>query len=351
MAGTSHTDATDWKAVAYFILLGIAAFALLWFGHTVYEYGGIAAAPPHDHRPGYYTVVAAHVLIELGVACVIAIILALTIDKRLKDEVRAQFEQNQRAIQENVFRHVYGFSLPKDVVLEIESQLLRHRFIRTHLTVKYELADYPAVPGHVLVTTTLDYEVQNTSRNAEDYPITWFSDAPADPAHAAACALLRFEFWCEGRKEEKSQAALMGEARRDQVEGHYVWEKTFSIPPEKSARVIRRMCSLKRRDYDHDVFVTDNPTSKMVFEVDVDPALGLDVQAYTFHPKQFCAHPGHSPDQGQYRWTVEAPVLCFQGGFVTWRVRPAPPPHPPAAAQGGAAPAAAVPVTLNGPTG
>jgi hypothetical protein len=332
------------RAILEFGALILGALAVLWCGHALYEYGterrhdpemrilrGEDGRPlydfgpdgrfPFESRPGYWRTLGAHLMIEIGVAGLIAVLLALTIDRRLKSEVRVQFERNQEAIQENVFRHVYGFSLPKEVVMEIESQLLRHSFIREKLMVSYEIRPYAGDPDHfVKVITTLEYDVRNTSTHPEDYPITWYSDAPSDPAHRGDCALISFECWCDGQRvAARNQTQLMDEARQDKVEGHYVWEGKYAIPPQKSAHLVRRMSSVKRRDYDYDVFITDNPTAVMIFRVDLDGSLELDVQAYPFHPKPFKEHHDHDPAQGRYRWTVEAPILCFQGGFVTWK--------------------------------
>jgi hypothetical protein len=60
-----------------------------------------------------------------------------------------------------------------------------------------------------------------------------------------------------------------------------------------------------------------------MFTVSLETGVEIDVEACSFHPRQFEPSAGHDPIHGEYRWRINTPVLCYQGGFVAWQLKPA----------------------------
>src|SRR4051794_11831113 len=103
----TNTEAKWWHISGVFAI----ALALLL--------GGIALLCIALRGYATWTEFADAFILELGIAFTIAALLALTIDGYMRAVARREHQEQQTQIEENIFRHLFGFGLNKAVVDEL----------------------------------------------------------------------------------------------------------------------------------------------------------------------------------------------------------------------------------------
>src|SRR5580692_8885371 len=123
---------------------------------------GYFAKPIADNaKSSHFWEITSHLLNEVGIAGLIAMVLVFTIDRVTRKESveLAEFhqqklkdiaEKNEESIKTNVFHYVFAQSLPNDIIAEIRDQLLCHNFVRHDLHVHYKINQFDD-PKYVLV--------------------------------------------------------------------------------------------------------------------------------------------------------------------------------------------------------
>jgi hypothetical protein len=127
----------------------------------------------------------AHLLNELGIAGVVAFILALTIERLSAEELRRraererktlrqEFDRQTEAIKQDVFHQIYGRMLPPELRDELDD-VLRSEFIRSELYLEFELTvekDSQTSEEYVKSKCKTRSKIENITGQKESFPST-----------------------------------------------------------------------------------------------------------------------------------------------------------------------------------
>ncbi|MGH8556422.1 MAG: hypothetical protein ACRESZ_02955 [Methylococcales bacterium] len=110
-----------------------------------------------------------HISTELGIAGMIAVMLALTIEHVSKKRDEQRLEADRRVIKNDVFEHVLGYRLPDGTFAAINDQILNAWFIRKAFTTSYRLSQLETDKGYILINGQLSYELFNMTPETKAY--------------------------------------------------------------------------------------------------------------------------------------------------------------------------------------
>jgi hypothetical protein len=307
--------------------LALLSIGLLAVGFWIHQ------AHNGETDPHPITAVAEHFANELGIAGIVACILAITIESlshrefltlaqeersAIKKEFEKLAQQERNAIKQDVFHYVYGHSIPEEITTEIELQLLKNLFVKRNLVLVHTIEPFPANPKYVVLTTHITYELQNLTDQTQTYHLLSFSEDAPEPALQAEARFLSIKvddcetpFIIEGDELVSSQD-------KNKIGGHLCVEKDIRVRPDRPARFAFSVRTLKSLDDGYDIFLCSDPTCGFDIKVHVYH-LDLEVSAHAFHPETLSPALEHRPALNRHHWTIKRPVLIHQGAYVYWR--------------------------------
>ncbi len=130
-----------------------------------------------------------HLLNELGIAGVVAFVLALTIERLSADEFKRRAEnerdllrqefrdlakEERAAIKKDVFYQTYGRVLPQEIREELDHQVLQADFIRSELYLKFDLTienDPNTSEDYVKSKCLTSSKIKNICGKSRSFPI------------------------------------------------------------------------------------------------------------------------------------------------------------------------------------
>ncbi len=295
---------------------------------------------------------AAHLLNELGIAGVVAFILALTIERvsaeefrrraeRERKTLRQEFDRQTEAIKQDVFHQIYGRMLPPELRDELDD-VLRSEFIRSELYLEFELTiekDLQTSEEYVKSKCKTRSKIENITGQKRVFPLDYSIDQ--SPSDALRAEVKYLEFQASGCETEflLKEGDLKNLVRTDENQIY------LDIGSDPSRQI---------------VVLPDHPTEMRIEYQAIRPMRGRGIYySFTSHTgyleltvfvknrdlevfaETYSSHPlketnRHNKDNGYYNWEVKKPLLRHQAVHVNWR-RPAALPKPAAVPQGAAA--------------
>lgn len=296
-------------------------------------------APEHAAGAGgglhYWQKVLAHLCTEVGIAGLIVLGLATTIERfaakeselltsRQRESIREESkklatEERQQA-KEDVFHYVFARLIPKEITDEIDTQLLKADFVRDKVIMYYTLR--PVVvqetqAKYILLELEMTYDVRNLTTREQSFTINSSIELSPTPALAGESKFTRVTasncpnpFTLEGDKIK---------TRREEVQLVLDLDERVRIPGRSSALVTVRSQTIKHYEGGSDFYRLGSHTCKLDLTVQVIGDAPLAVYAGTFSP-EIKPEPTmrHRPENNYYNWEVKKPLLAFQGIYISW---------------------------------
>jgi len=292
--------------------LAVLSIALLGVGYWLHQAHRDQADP--DPTRSF----AEHFADELGIAGIVALILALTIESLSHREFRKLAQEERDSIKRDVFHYVYGHWIPEEVRTEIDAQILKSLFIKRNLTLTHEINPYHPNPKYVILTTHITYELYNLTGKTQTYHLLTFSEAAPEPGLQEEARYLSIRvddcehpFALEGDQ-------LVASQNNNKIGGHLCVEKDIGILHDRPARFALSMKTLKSLEDGYDIFLCSDPTCGFDLKVNVQ-SLDLEVSAHAFHPETMAVALEHNPTIKRHHWSIKRPLLIHQGAYVYWR--------------------------------
>ncbi len=259
-----------------------------------------------------------HFLDELGIAGLVAGVLALTIERISQEEFKRLALKERNLVKRDVFHYVYGHPIPRELVAEIQNQLLQGRFERRNFVLSHTIQPYLADPRFVRVSTMITYELHNLSPDRQPYHFrTVFEDAP-EPSVAAECKFLALRVSGADRLIDYKGDGLLRAQGRGEIAGHITLDEDIELEGEGSAQFTIHTQTVKYRDYGYDFFLCTLPTQGFDMKVSLHN-VDLEMSAHAFHPEGLSTGQEHQPSLNRYHWRLKRPVLIYQGACLLWK--------------------------------
>jgi hypothetical protein len=303
--------------------------------------------------------ITADLLNELGIAGVVAFVLALTIErlsakefegraKRERDllqkEFRALAEQERADLKKDVFYYTYGRILPQAIRDDLDHHFLQADFIRSNLYLQFDLTietDPHTSKDYVKSICLTSSHPRNLTGKPKAFPIDHSIDP--SPSDALENDVKYLEFLCTGSAKDisltKDELAGMTKRGAGGVALNLPDDQQVVVSPEKPTFLKIRYQGIRAMEGAGIYFFFTTHTCDLELTVHVKNS-DLDVFAEAYSPHKLTETDRHDPATGYYNWAIVKPLLAYQAVHVNWRRASVP--VPPASA-----PAPAAPTTPN----
>jgi hypothetical protein len=272
---------------------------------------------------GYGSLLKAHLLAELGIAFIVGTIVAVVIEQRAQRQSDVDHDRRRQQIEQDIFRHLFGFGLPQPIATELIGTIFNSTFTRSDFRVNWQFDEAPSSPaqrdvGNVNVLTTVSYLLTNTSRGAEDYVIKHYFENVV-PLSENVSGFVEVTCNAGGNHVCTKGEALRMITKRHGIRVGFELGK-LTVAPEVPVRVAFTYKTLRRRS-DCEVWITTLPTLGVTLEVDVSPSLAaLVFQPDASHRSEPSADPSTMVAGSRLkRWEIKNGLLPFQGVVMYWR--------------------------------
>ncbi len=292
-----------------------------WFTVVGSLVGGVVALVLGD----FYS---QHIISGAGEALVIAGILALSVDSYLKAHLTKEVTEE---VIRNVSPHLMGAELPKVLREEVHA-LCVTEVIRRDLQIDFIFAEVPGQPEFLVLTTNVQYEIENLSDSAKEVPLWVSVTKPYQPS----ASFIQIEYvGCSGVLDEQGNASRFEERatpsgdlgvdlafESEDTARVRVWQKQVWVPPIASGirtHVWSTTHQILPMEY-QDAFISMHPTIGQTVRAVYPDGMAVYVQFGHRLFRQAHAVPTHRPTT----WKLDR---AFPGRAVTmveWRKRPTP---------------------------
>jgi hypothetical protein len=297
----------------------------------------------HDHA------LLSHIATEVGIAVLVAIILALTIEhqskkreerrleaerkrgkRRLEAERKKEEERlvaEREAIKKDVFEHVLGHRLPEGTFAEMDNQILNSSFIRRDFTASYTLSALGVGEGakktkFMKLEAKYSYRIVNQMREKKPYIfMTVIEQAPVEELNEYVKFTSVNVKGCEEPITLDTKEKIDNAVDRNKRPNHLTIEKGISIPPNESAWVNIKFQAV--RAFEGGVSYLLHPLQTMVFNLKVEAPEDVAVSATAYLPEELAEGEEHVPNSNSYHWKLMRPILPYQGVYLTWKSKAA----------------------------
>jgi len=258
------------------------------------------------------------VLKEFGYASLIALIIAVVIERSSRTRQELTTAERQAEIADSVFRGVFEVELPSEIVEEATDTILRANLIRTEHTCTFTLSDrFKDIDGerhdYVELRINSDYVLRNVSRETVGAPIRLRFALPGnrklhDLAHLDSLSINGSPLTDDELKAGDDAVANTAYLRC------YEWQN--KLEKDQTLRVTARYTMIKERS-DNEVWVSLYPSLKMHLNVH-NSCQGLDLGADANH-REGLKEVAVDERSGHYEWELTRPILPYQGIVCWWR--------------------------------
>lgn len=275
-----------------------------------------------------------HILNEIGIALLVAIILAMTIEyvSRRRDE--RKFKEEKEAIKNDVFEHVLGYRLPEGTFPVLDAQILNAAFFRKDFAVRYEL--FPLEdPRFIQIHGQISYKVLNLTPEPKEFHFrTGIEKAPiAELDHLVKFTVVRVRDK-EGDLLDLDSEDKLIKAQDEMVANHLHIKRTITIKGSDQVSATIRYESVRALQGGSAFLLT--PNVALGFQLFVQAWDGIEVSATAYLPETLKKGDQHLKQQNSYHWVLERPMLPYQGVYLSWKSKttttpetvPPPPPDP-----------------------
>lgn len=287
-----------------------------------------------------------HIVTEIGIAGLVAIILALTIEhqSRKSEEKRAAAEREREkerqtaererererlaversAIKKDVFEHVLGYRLPDGTFAEIDNQILNASFIRKDCTFSYQLEpmELKNKQRYMKLKAKLTYKIVNLTPEKKPYDFSTIVElAPIkelnDQVKFTSVNVKGCEKLFSLDEDELKEAT--DDAKRP---NHIMIEKKISILPEVPASATITFEAVRTLEGGHSFIL--HPLQTVGFDLKVGATKDIEVVATSYFREKLKEGDEHLPHINSYHWIMRSPILPYQGIYLTWKSKEAP---------------------------
>ena len=216
------------------------------------------------------------VLKEMGFASLIALIIAVVIERTSRARQEMTTSERQREIAESVFRGVFETDIPKTIVDEVVEGILKSKIVRLDHTSTYVLNDRTKeVEGksykYIELTATSSYTLQNVSREYVVVPIRLMFPVPGNPYLRDMAKLMNFAINDRSLSSQEIEAGNEAAGNTEYLQG-YLWEQ--ELAPGATVRVRGTSTLIKDRS-DNEIWTSLYPSKSMRLYVTMNCRYGI----------------------------------------------------------------------------
>jgi hypothetical protein len=323
------------KKMVFYGVAGLCSLILLIIGYSL-EYFSHSQGG-NIHRKELIELLS-HISNEAGVAFLIAIVLAFTIEKLTFEEFRDLLDAQTKAIKTNVYNYIAEHSVPPEITREIETQILKAVFVRRDLKISYTIepvSEDGAYADYVKVSLTLKYEIENLTSGDMPFEIKHTVERSPEPLLDSEVKFISIEVsGCEN-------PISMKEAELDKIQTWVgpdlvlIFRDVVVHPQESQVTTVTvKSQTIKHFKGGMDYHMVRHHTCNVGLRVHVHK-LDLDVEAGSVAHIRMNEQEDAEPADGIYHWKSQRPLLAGQHIYVTWMPRMSdeanslnPPPEP-----------------------
>ncbi len=281
-----------------------------------------------------------HFVSELGIAGLVAFVLALTIERlsrtALQEEFRKLAEEERNAIKKDVFHYVYGNIVPQEIRDELDHYVLQSNFIRSDLYLQFELTiekDTKTSEEYVKSKCLTRSHIRNISGQSQTFPIKHSIDKSPSDAFKDEVKYLGFSVSGSQKDFSLKESDLKtmtqeGDAKISLDLSKAQDKHEVVVSPDQTAELKIEYQGIRTLKGGGIYFFFTSHTCDLELTVNVINR-DLDVFAETLSPHKLAETQRHDPDDGYYNWMLKKPLLSYQATHVSWRRRAAPQPKQP----------------------
>ncbi|HMF58636.1 MAG TPA: hypothetical protein VK619_19985, partial [Pyrinomonadaceae bacterium] len=325
----------DWKKLYGAVFLLSLIFLLI--GFSIERYKPLTQVLIYFHREWgpaeFVQSLVIYFVIEIGIALLVACVLGITIERlsqkeiisltntmvmTIKEEGRKLAAEERAQIKDDVFRAVFGSSIPETITKEIISQVLKAVFVRENLKMKYTLK--PKVSEltkvkYILLELEMTYDIRNLTTDDHRFSLNNFLvDSPfAELANEVKFLSVQIE-------NSKRTVEWIGEKIPIGKRNPHIYldlQDVITIAGEQTATVTVRAQSVKHYEGGSEYFSFGLHTCDLELTAQVLDA-PLKIYCGAFSNRELMPTKTDAPDRGYYNRTSGLPVLAFQGVYIIW---------------------------------
>jgi hypothetical protein len=254
---------------------------------------------------------------EAGIALVIGSLLANTIERYTRHRAETEHSQMRLEIEEDVFRHLFGFGLHKSIIDELTETIFASKLMRDGLHLQYE---FESVPGRedLGVRLTVSYDIVNTSRSKESVLIRHYFEnillADGDPDCFTALLIEG-----AGGTTRLARAQLAGLVKKVGIR-RVLTGPRVDVSQDRPIHV-SYSCEFITRRADLQVWITSLPATSLRLTVALVDR-GLDDLAFATEAshREEPELLTRAPQEGTrvFEWSIGSGVLPYQGIVLYW---------------------------------
>lgn len=323
----NNNSNTKFKKVVFYGVAALCSVVLLSTGFGLQYLSDSQGEPVHEKE---MWALFAHISNEAGVAFLIAIVLAFTIERLTFEEFREMLASQAKEIKENVYNYLMEHSVPSEISDEIKTQILQKIFVRRGLTISYTIEpvdDKGTHPDYVKVSMTLTYKVENLTSSVGSFHVMHTVERSPEPSLDKEVKFVSLEV--SGgvnhvMRKGKSLRRLQKENDRDLV---LSLKNVLIHPGEQMATVTVKSETIKHLKGGVDYHVVRHHTCDIDVRV-LTKKLDLGVWAGSVSDIKMKKQEDAEPEDGMFHWKAEHPLLAGQNVCVTWMPKEADAPKP-----------------------
>jgi hypothetical protein len=264
----------------------------------------------------------AHISNEIGIAFLVAFILAVTIERVLKKRDDARFSREKEAIKRDVFEHVLGYRLRPGTFKELDNQILNARFIREDFEVTYTLSPLSKEQEFVLIEGEISYKVVNMTPERQLFEFrTSIEEAPVERLKPfvkfIAVTIIREASPPDPSENWVTPEAIKAGQDKNPPPNHLVIKKQIAIQGDRHVSVTSRF-NIVRALHGGSSFIL-TPLQALGLDLKVKARKAVEVLATAYLPETLSTGDGHLPEHNIYHWVLKRPMLPNQGVYLTWK--------------------------------
>jgi hypothetical protein len=289
--------------ICMYVAWGLASLLLITLGYLLEH--------QWDHK------FLSHISNEIGIAVLVALILAVTIEHVSKKRDEARFKREREAIKTDVFEHVLGYRLPEGTFAELDNQILNARFIRKDFAVTYKLLD-PKLsplkdPSFIKINGQISYKVVNMTPERQLFEFkTSIEKAPVE----ALEDFVKFTA-VTIRQEDSPPDDITTALDPHPAPNHVVIKKQIAILGNRHVSATIRF-EIVRATHGGSSFIL-TPLQALGLDLKVEAWEAVEVLAASYLPEDLTEGDQHLPKQDSYHWVLKRPMLPNQGVYLTWK--------------------------------
>ena len=297
------------ESVLLYLLMG--ALALLFLAAGYY------------FKQEFHLEFVSHLLTEIGIAWLVAIILAFTVEYASRKRDERRFNAEKEGIKNDVFQHVLGYRLPHGTFVELDNQILRAPFIREDATCFYRLIALTQENEKFMkVEGTLTYTIVNRTPERQPFLFTTIiENAPIEKLNQFVKFTSVNVKGCEVPIALNTEDEINNEVNTVKRPNHKSIEKPISISGNGSASAVVKFESVKSFEGGFSFLLNKLQTVGFSLKVEAPPEVEVLADSYLREPLGEGSE--HYPKNNTYHWVLKNPILPYQGVYVTWKSKTA----------------------------